>query len=78
MFPVLGRKSNFDIRYYYRYPVYHRLEDIMLLIEPVTILAFFTAWAIFKLIFKLVLYPQFFTPLEHIPTPNVRYDPHFL
>ncbi|OGE46646.1 hypothetical protein PENARI_c153G08078, partial [Penicillium arizonense] len=39
---------------------------------PVTILAFFTAWAIFKLIFKLVLYPQFFTPLEHIPTPNNR------
>lgn len=51
---------------------------MMLHIEGGAVLAILTAWAIYKLFYKLVLYPRFFTPLGHIPTPNVRYGVHFL
>ena len=28
-----------------------------------------------KVIYRLALYPQFFTPLKHIQTPSVRLEP---
>jgi hypothetical protein len=42
--------------------------------RTITIALFFTIITVSKLLYQLLLYPRFFTPLKQIPTPTVSFS----
>ena len=50
--------------------------ELAVFASPVgTTAASFVLFTLFGLLYRFVLYPKFFTPLKHIPTPHVSH-PH--
>lgn len=54
--------------------VYFRPDYAILNSRLITVTVCFAILTVSKLIYQLVLYPSFFTPVKHIQTPGVSTD----
>lgn len=72
-------KDNFRLLYVgVAAAVYFRPEYVIFNSKFLTILVYFTILSLSKLIYQLVLYPAYFTPIKYIQTPGVSsFQPSF-